>query len=387
MTLRTLALVAMLAIGQAAASPAYAFEPEDDVSDAKPAKTSEWTHQAYGPGRTAFNEAEKTLTLKNISGLKQKWAFESNGGTAPTAADGLIFLGEGSAVYARKQSNGYSAWSREMNNTVRVPPAVVDGVVYVAPSGPIVYALNAKTGKVKWKAKGAGAQGFGNASPLVTNGRVYVGANDGKLYAFDAADGSKLWSAKTTGAAIISPPAYGNGLVFVASDTSVYAFDAEKGKLAWTYKMSDGGPAFAVAVSKARVYVPAGRSLVALGAKTGELLFSVKAIGADASIATAPAVTSKYVVFRDGNTIRAVKAKTGAGVWNTYATRLSSVTPSIANGVVYADNYSALAAYDLETGSYVKGVTVGPMTSPTVADGTVFVSGGTGYGLAAFSVP
>jgi outer membrane protein assembly factor BamB len=58
--------------------------------------------------------------------------------------------------------------------------AVAHGVVYVGSNDSHLYAVDAKTGREKWKFKTGGKV---LSSPAVANGVVYVGSEDGYLYA------------------------------------------------------------------------------------------------------------------------------------------------------------------------------------------------------------
>jgi outer membrane protein assembly factor BamB len=56
-----------------------------------------------------------------------------------------------------------------------------------------------------------------NSSPAVANGMVYIGSNDKILYAFDAKTGKILW-AHDANDGVGSSPAVANGIVYVGSD-------------------------------------------------------------------------------------------------------------------------------------------------------------------------
>ena len=85
-------------------------------------------------------------------------------------------------------------------------PAVADGMVYIGSYDGKFYALNEKTGAVKWKFATGGERRFERkglhgmqpkrmiadafdvffSSPVVVEGAVYFGSGDGHLYALDA---------------------------------------------------------------------------------------------------------------------------------------------------------------------------------------------------------
>lgn len=143
-------------------------------------------------------------------------------------------------------------------------PIVVDGVVYLSGTLSLIWALDAKTGKVLWQFDpavnpsinyGTSIQRY-NRGVAVWEGAVYVGTADCRLIAIDAARGTKLWespvcdSTEGAGAAITGAPRVGDGKVFMgyaASDVgargALAAFDAKTGKQLWRFWTVPGNPA------------------------------------------------------------------------------------------------------------------------------------------------
>src|SRR5690606_26051431 len=81
---------------------------------------------------------------------------------------------------------------------------------------------------------------FFYSSPTISvegsNLTLFVGSSEGYLYAIDGKTGALRWKFKTNGA-IRSTPAIYNGKVFIGSwDTYVYAIDQKTGRQLWRYK-------------------------------------------------------------------------------------------------------------------------------------------------------
>ena len=133
-------------------------------------------------------------------------------------------------------------------------PLVVNGTLYVtSPKGPkYVYALDAKTGAMKWRyapelPADVGPSvccGLVNRGVAYANGKVFVGRLDGNLVALDAATGKELWKAKVAdykaGDDITSPPTIAKNMVIMgyaggeyAIRGAITAFDQETGKQIW----------------------------------------------------------------------------------------------------------------------------------------------------------
>ncbi len=99
-------------------------------------------------------------------------------------------------------------------------PIVADGCVYLASNGGSVFALNADSGEVVWRAQLDTAV---SSSPAVANGRVYLHANrrdNPYLVVLDQSSGHELWRAQLddqpNGSELLSSPKVFGGLIFSA---------------------------------------------------------------------------------------------------------------------------------------------------------------------------
>src|SRR5437016_14540597 len=126
-------------------------------------------------------------------------------------------------------------------------PTVSDDMVYFGSDDSYLYALNAQTGKLKWKFKTGDVV---YSSPAVADGAVYVGSHDGYLYAVDIKTGKERWKFKT-GNRVYSSPAVSEATVYFGSaDAYLYAVNAATGKLVWKFKAGrwiESSPAIAEA--------------------------------------------------------------------------------------------------------------------------------------------
>src|ERR1700733_4840948 len=99
------------------------------------------------------------------------------------------------------------AWSRELGTTrgLEATPLVEDGIIYTSGNWSVVYAIDAKTGKVRWtfdpKVQRARAYficcDVVNRGVALYQGKVYVGTLDGRLIALDEHTGAPVWQATT----------------------------------------------------------------------------------------------------------------------------------------------------------------------------------------------
>src|ERR1700691_1674441 len=148
------------------------------------------------------------------------------------------------------------AWSRELGTTrgLEATPLVEDGVIYTSGSWSKVYAIDARTGEVRWTYDPKPARERANficcdvvnGGVALYRGKVYVGTWDGRLIALDKHTGAPVWSVQTTDTAkpysITSAPRIAKGLVVIGNAGSEYgvrgyisAYDAKTGKMAWRF--------------------------------------------------------------------------------------------------------------------------------------------------------
>jgi len=172
------------------------------------------------------------------------------------------------------------------------------GTMYFGSSGDNqVYALDARTGAVRWAFT---TDGPVRLAPTVWKGKVYVGSDDGCVYCLNARDGKLAWRFVAaprpekilgngkmisvwpvrTGVVIDGGVAYFGAGVWPVEGLYLYAVDAATGALRWkndTYGaggMANISPQGHLAVSAERLFMPTGRTMPAgFDRKTGEFLF------------------------------------------------------------------------------------------------------------------
>jgi len=156
------------------------------------------------------------------------------------------------------------AWQFDLETTrgVEATPIVVGGTMYLTGPWSVVYALDARTGALRWRFDPAVARRHAlkaccdvvNRGVAVDRGRVFVGALDGRLIALDAATGAKLWESPTvdpddaytiTGAPRVVGDlvVIGNGGAEYAVRGYVSAYHVATGEQAWRTWTIPGDPA------------------------------------------------------------------------------------------------------------------------------------------------
>jgi quinohemoprotein ethanol dehydrogenase len=149
------------------------------------------------PNRADDTDAVRTLGTRAVS---HNWPAAGGG------QNGSCYSSLRSINASNVKRLGF-AWQYDLTTRrgQEATPIVVDGVMYTSGTWGYVYALDARTGKEKWRydphASPASARNpccdLINRGVAVWMGRVYVAAVDGKLHALDASTGRLLWVADT----------------------------------------------------------------------------------------------------------------------------------------------------------------------------------------------
>jgi len=149
------------------------------------------------------------------------------------------------------------AWAVDLgtNRGLEATPVVIDGVMYTSGVAGRVYAFEAATGKELWRFEPEVDMQVNrtvccdmvNRGVAVARGKVYVTALDGWMYALDAKTGAVVWKADTVvdrshGDNSTGAPEVAGDVVVIGNAGAEYdvrgavsAFDLETGKLAWRF--------------------------------------------------------------------------------------------------------------------------------------------------------
>jgi len=156
------------------------------------------------------------------------------------------------------------AWSLDLPGEVSLEatPLEVDGTIFFTGSEAKVYAVEAKTGAIKWTYDPQVWKhnpdkmhfSFGaNRGMAYENGKVFAAALDGRLFAFDAKTGKALWVAESIPSGMLNistgAPRVMNGKVIIGNGGAdfgsrgfVTAFDANTGAQLWRFYITPGSP-------------------------------------------------------------------------------------------------------------------------------------------------
>ena len=171
---------------------------------------------------------------------EERWRFDTKVvESSPLLVDGVLYFGSfDDKLYALGARTGRVRWSFRTGDDVKGGAVYARDTVYFGSYDGKVYAVDARTGKLRWESEAQGGlRGAGNfyATPALGYGRVFIGNTDGKVYAFGARSGDLLWS-RTTGDFVYSSAALWEQTVYVGSyDEHLYALDAATGETRWRF--------------------------------------------------------------------------------------------------------------------------------------------------------
>jgi len=156
----------------------------------------------------------------------QRWTDSVTGGVVgsslttigdaarPVIDDGVVYAASrGGRIIATNLKSGERVWSRDIRAVQT--PWVAGGSVFVVDMNSRMYALDRKSGKVKWSTALPNARGW--SGPMLAGGKLWVASNKGLLVGVDAANGQVAVQRDLENAVYISPIVAG-GRMFVLTD-------------------------------------------------------------------------------------------------------------------------------------------------------------------------
>jgi outer membrane protein assembly factor BamB len=316
----------------------------------QPAPTAKIRWPMYRFDPTRQGNAEKMLVEPPYRPL---WFFRAGSLVEfpPAIAYGKMYFASAKGVlFAADLSKVRTVWAYRAHRCTAASPAVDNHTVYMTfmntppcnatrsgLDGEVV-ALNADTGKIRWRLKIAPTE----SSPLVDHGTVYVGDWSGKLYALSAVSGATRWTFQA-GDKIKDAVALSGGRVYFGSyDHHVYALNAKTGKLVWKasaqQRLGNRGTFYATpAVAYDRVYIGStDGKMYSFGATSGKLRWSH---GTGGYVYSSAAVYDQRV-FAGSFTgdLYAFNAATGDVLWKYRTNGPISGSPIVVNGLVYVSS-------------------------------------------------
>jgi len=364
-----------------------------------------WTHDLGGPVGLPPALADGTLYVGRKDGRlvaldpnsgDERWSVDAGigftgfTGASPTVADGRVYVvpgegagtaGRGFELVALDAETGDREWSKSLDETSFLTFfGVHDGLALVAThddalanEGERLAAIDHATGDVQWTAEVGDPSGWG-----VGAGGVYVASYAG-VRAIALADGEPRWQ-KSDGVAGGFDVTANTVVTSVERDTGyrLTGFDPESGSVRW--RGPDWSAASHATTDDGVVYA-GGERIGAYSADSGAERWTVRGGG----LVAAPPIDGRlFARLQSG--IHARDPGSGDLLWGTNATLDSplALSPSLVSYVASSDDPAVpptLVARHAADGEPALSVTfddASSLTTPVLADGTVYAATDTG---------
>ncbi|OPZ87249.1 MAG: Serine/threonine-protein kinase AfsK [bacterium ADurb.Bin429] len=372
-----------------------------------PREGREWPMFQYDAARSGTSPDKVTPPLTpawrtNIGGITH---FSS-----PVLAGDKVFIGAAddddhghAGVYALDARTGKVRWHFPTATSIKHTVAVAHGMVYTASVDGQVYAIAADTGKERWRySLGSALDRWIFSAPLVRDDTLYVGSGP-SFAALDARTGVERWRSTELGGDWISgrcSPAADNERIYVPVNWSkgLSAVDLHTGKVVWNKQQGFGISHATPTLAGGILFYPANNSLHALDPATGNEHWSFPLPGS--WTISSPVVTGDVVLIGGAEgRLYAIETATGKERWrfqlgasllafSPYERAGNPViaSPAVSSTIAYLGGTDGiLYALDVKTGEKQWEYTLGvPITaSPAISGNTVYVStyDGTVYAL------
>jgi outer membrane protein assembly factor BamB/calcineurin-like phosphoesterase family protein len=333
--------------------------PDFSVNDLFPGVRERW-HVSTGWTIGSSPAADESLVVVGdasgaIRGFRlssgvEVWHVQTGGPVYSTAAvfhQSAVLGSADGTIYCIDTRTGRERWRVHTDAPIVASPVIHDTIVYIGGSDHRFRAIDLLDGHPVWNHEGI--EGFVEAQPLVAGGKVLVGAWDGALYALDARTGEIRWRWKGgTPGVLYSPaactPVESRGIVFiVAPDRQMTAIGLEDGRQLWRTGMFQVRETIGRSADGDRIYIRTMRdSILALApSKTGPEVVWCTNAGFGYDINSAAIVEGGNSVFygtKDGIII-AVDARSGGILWKhrTGAALCNTILPLPGGDVIVAD--------------------------------------------------
>lgn len=308
--------------------------------------------------------------------LRVLWTFKAKDAVESTAAlaGATAYVGSmDEHLYALDLRTGALRWSAKMG-AIKAAVAYRGGAVYAGDADGGFYCLDAQTGSQKWKFE-APAEATSGANFVGDN--ILFGCGDEHLYCLGA-DGKLRWKFKVAGGPVLGSPAFAAGHTFVSGcDSTLHVLDLATGRAVRGVEL-DGQTASTPAVAGDELYLGTmSNQVVAINWQKGEVAWRFETPRRPKAFYGSAAVSESVIVCgsRDKN-VYGLDRRTGKEIWRFATQGNVDSSPVIAAGRVYAASLDGtLYVLDLSRGTEWARSRLGSgvIASPAVADGRLVI--------------
>ena len=334
------------------------------------------------PARTHYLAAPERFNPP----LKRVWSFNTRGliEFPPAVHDGIAYVANKYGdVHAVDLTTRKVLWDLGKQRRDVGPPSDVTAPVYSAGRAFVAYetgalvAIDAATGHIDWKRD---LRSRLESSPLVIGGRLYIGTDKTNLVALDTEDGKVLWSFNSP-APIKASPSYAAGRIFIGDYRgTMYALEADSGKVAWATNTTRVGPGgsggfySSPAVAYGRVYAARDDGRVfAFDARSGRISWTFATAGpvyGSPAVARVPGTPPTVYIGSYDSHLYALAARTGRKEWRFDVGGPIPGTATVIGHTVYTSSFETGRSIGIDVRTRRKNFSLGsPGYTPMISDG------------------
>lgn len=285
----------------------------------------------------------------------------------PQPGPGMPYSGQG--VDTELSDSILPIWKFKCEDEIRSSPTVDKTTIYIGVYDNNIYALDAKSGKFKWK---YATEGGIAARPCLYNDRLIVGSEDGVAYSISVG-GRLMWTCPTEGRIRSSAIVEFEHAFFGSDDHRLYAVNAQTGRIIWRFE----------AMGPVRSSPVLGDELVYVGSEDGYVYAVDLSSGthrwkfrSNRNVTSSPALYREIIVVgsQDWN-IYGLDAKTGYSIWQVRTGQAVISSPTIYDEVAYIGSTDkCVYAIDLRNGRVLWKFNAGSpvVSTPAITDEAVY---------------
>jgi outer membrane protein assembly factor BamB len=242
-------------------------------------------------------------------------------------------------------------WARGLGGYIEYPPTYCDGALYVNTFNGTTYAIEADTGRVLWKRRGAAKP----SSPAIAGALLIVSANDGSVTAYERRSGRRSWRLHVGSRVESSPLVVEDDVFFGAADGRLFAAASGSGRVKWAFDTGGEINSSPSAFGNRVCITNYAGLIVCLRRSDGKEEWSTRVrrdyLRNDSFYSSASTDGERlYAISRSGKVV-ALSAATGRVLWTQRQHGYGYSTPAVSGGRVYVGGFDgALHAYDARTG-------------------------------------
>lgn len=232
------------------------------------------------------------------------WKFKTGGkvrGKAATFDKNISFASDDGFVYCVAKQTGKLIWKCRINDVKyhRKDPSMTDGewdyklsspvvsgqTMYVGSTDSCLYALEAATGKIRWKFQ---TDHIIRATPQVAGDLVFCGNWAGKFYALDKNTGNEVWKTDLHQPILSQPAIDKNRLIIGSRHAWLWCFDAQTGREIWKYNYWWSWVESSPVIEKGIIYIGSSdlKRILAIELQTGKTIWKTPTSGYPYTTAT-----------------------------------------------------------------------------------------------------